>query len=289
MGNEKIQRIINEFDHYNGTYKREAMEEAVALKDEITPYLIEHLEKLLSDPLAYRDGKHYACIYAFVLLGHFREAMAHELIMKIVALPNDILDDLFGDMKTEDFPWIFYATCNGSVERIKELVLNKKACDYCRGSAAQAIVYAAIDGAITREAAVDFFAGLFTGSEAGEDSDFWNLIASSIADLYPEELMDVIKKAYEDGLIWPGFIGYKDFERTLVAGKEQQVGRVRKGMRHNLDRDDVHSYMSWWACFKDKRPAGIPEYRADVSRKKAAKTKNNKKKMAKATRKKNRR
>jgi hypothetical protein len=61
---------------------------------------------------------------------------------------------LFGDMITEDFPWIFYATCGDSMELLRELVLDKTADEYCRGAAAEAIVYAAIGGIIPREVAI---------------------------------------------------------------------------------------------------------------------------------------
>ncbi|MCC6347592.1 MAG: DUF1186 domain-containing protein [Nitrospirales bacterium] len=286
---ERIQRILDELDHYDGTYKREAMEEAVALRNEITPYLIAHLEELLADPVRYFEEGHYANMYVFTLLGYFREAGAHEVIMKIAALPEGILDDLFNDMITEDFSWIMYATSGGSVELLKELVLDRGAYVYSRGAAAHAIVYAVVDGAITREAAIGFFTSLFTGNEAEEDSDFWSSIASNISDLYPEEAMDTIRKGFENRLIDKSYIDYEWFEGMLHQGKEQVLERTRQEMRAKLDREDIHSYMSWWASFNEGPPSEIPEYRADDSRKKAVKIKKKKRKIAKASRKKNRR
>ncbi|MFZ5998091.1 MAG: DUF1186 domain-containing protein [Nitrospirota bacterium] len=288
MEPETIQSILERLDYYDGTYPRKAIDEAVQLKDEITPYLIEHLEELLADPDRYIEEDHYACVFAFILLGYFRETRTHEVIMKIAALQEDILDQLFGDMITEDFSWIFYATCGGSVERLKELVLDKAAYEYCRSAAAHAIVYAAVDGAITREAALEFFTMLFTGDEAEDGSDFWSFIASNISDLYPEEAMDVIRKGFEDGLIHEDFIDYEWFEETLRKGKEQVLERTERDMRARLGKEDIHSYMSWWASFNEKQPAEPPEYKVDAARKKAAKAKKKKRKMAKASRKKNR-
>ncbi|MFO0754639.1 MAG: DUF1186 domain-containing protein [Thermodesulfovibrionales bacterium] len=289
MENEKIQHIFDELDHYDHTYKREAMEEAVALKDAITPHLIEHLERMLADPVRYLEEGHYVNVYAFILLGYFREARAHEVIMKAAALAEDILDDLFGDMITEDFSWIMYATSGGSVERLKELVLDRKAYVYSRGAAADAIVYAAVDGAITRESAIEFFTALFTGDEADEYSDFWSSIASRISDLYPEEAMDSIRKGFENGLIHEGYIDYEWFERTLRQGKEQVLEQTRQELGAKLDREDVHSYMSWWASFNEKPLSGMPEYRPEDSKRKAAKIKKKKRIIAKTSRKKNRR
>lgn len=289
MENEKLEIILKMLDFYDGVYPRETIEDAVKLKDAITPYLIDHLERLLADPELYLDEEHYAVGYALILLGYFREQKAHNVIMKIAALPEKTLDELCGDMISEDFPWIFYATCGNSVERLKELVLDRSAYEYSRGAAAKAIVYAAVDGTINRESALEFFGTLFTGSEADEDSDFWSMIASRIADLYPEELMDVIQEAYETGLVYEGFIDYIFFEETLLKGKEQRLEETRHDMKHKLGKEDIHSYMSWWACFDETPRAMPPERTQDLVKKKASKIKKKKNKMAKTSRKKNRR
>jgi hypothetical protein len=290
MGSENVQHILEEFDRNDGTYKQKAMEEAAALKDEITPYLIDHLERLLSNPERYLEEGHWLNSYAFILLGHFREAKAHKVILKIATLPEKVLDKLFGDMITEDFPWIFYATCGDSIELLRELVLDKTAYDYCRGAAAQAIVYAAVGGVITREAAIEFFGSLFTGSEASEGSDFWSFTASKIAYLYPEEAMGVIRKAYEDGLIYDGYIDYEFFERALIEGKDKVLERTRREMERSLNVDDIHSYMSWWACFDKKtQPSEFHDYRSSVASKNDRAMRKKKKKIIKASRRKNRR
>jgi Protein of unknown function (DUF1186) len=288
--NERIQRILAEFDHYDGKYRRDAVEEAVELKDEIIPYLIDDLRKLLADPDKYVQEGHWTCAYAFILLGHFREQKAYEVIVKIAALPEKILDELFGDMITEDFPWIFYATCGGSVELLKELILNRKADEYCRGAAAQALVWATLDGVIGREAAIDFLSSLFTGNEADANSDFWSSIASKIADLYPEEAMEVIRNAYEEGLIYDGYIDYGSFEMALKLGKERVLYLTTKEMERSVEVDNIHSRMSWWACFSERAPGEprkITSYSHCATKKKDKARK--KRKLTKASRRKNRR
>jgi Protein of unknown function (DUF1186) len=58
---------------------------------------------------------------------------------------------LFGDSITGDLPIVLLRTCGGQVARIKELILNKEAYEYSRGSAQQALSYAAMEGYISRE------------------------------------------------------------------------------------------------------------------------------------------
>jgi hypothetical protein len=80
------------------------------------------------------------------------------------------------------------------------------------------MAFAVAGGMIPREKTLAFFGSLFTGKEAAFGSPFWSFLACSVCDLYPEELMGVIEKAYQDGLLSPWVIGLDSFERTLGDG-----------------------------------------------------------------------
>ena len=51
--NAKVSEILASFEMYDGKYKREQIDAAISLKEEITPHLIEILENVLSDPEKY--------------------------------------------------------------------------------------------------------------------------------------------------------------------------------------------------------------------------------------------
>jgi hypothetical protein len=295
--NEKIQEILEGFRDFDGVYKRELVDAAIELKDEITPYLIEVLENVRSEPHTYIENADlWDHTYAVMLLGHFREPKAHKIIIDLFSLPGRLSDDLFGDIVTEDLPAILMRTCGGSLEQIKSMALNKEADDFCRTSALHAMAYAVIQGIETREEVLSFYESLFTGHEADEDSEFWGLLACLVNDLYPEELMETIKIAYEDGLINPGMINDRAFDRSLERGKEKCLSNFKIDYeRRSLD--DVHQSMSWWACFDENNGDSLPPYipppeseyitEEDTPKKKKAKKK--KRKMAKASKRKNRR
>lgn len=252
MSNATITEILEAFEVFDGTYKRAQVDAALERQAEITPHLIRVLEDVLSNPHVYAtNSKYYAHIYALVLLGHFKESRAHPVIVELFSLPPDLPHQLFGDLVTETLPIVLLRTCNGSMDRIKSLALNKQAYDYCRGSALKAMVFAVADGMVPREEVLAFFGSLFTGDEAHPHSSFWSQLAGCVYELYPQELMRVIEKAYQDGLIAPGYIGYADFERALKGSKEQALNRVKEEIRRRSP-DNVHDYMSWWACFKQK-------------------------------------
>ncbi|MGD8445605.1 MAG: DUF1186 domain-containing protein [Desulfobacterales bacterium] len=51
-----ITEILEAFKIFDGKYKREQVDAAIELKEEITPFLIEILEKVLADPDSYIEN-----------------------------------------------------------------------------------------------------------------------------------------------------------------------------------------------------------------------------------------
>ena len=296
-------KLLEAFRILDGIYKKEQVDAAIEMKEEITPHLIEILENVLADPDAYiENDERYDHIYSLMLLGHFKESKAHNLIIDLFSLPDEMPHELFGDLTTSDLPTILLRTCGGSLERIRSMASNKDVDDYCRISALNAMAHAVVEGIASREEVISFLGTLFTGNETDEDSDFWGLLASLAHDLYPEELMDTIKKAYDDGLIASGMIRYEDFEQALEDGKERCLERLKSDLeRQSLD--DIHDSMSWWACFNEESqfysaqdPDDLINYshltHSDQSthkiNKRKKKAKKNKRKQAKASKRKNR-
>ena len=141
--NENVQDILDIFSRDNiEEYPRETIDKAFQYGKELTPYLMGILEDVLADHKMFmKRERFFGHIFAMNLLAHFGNRSAHKIILKIMALPRDVVDHLFGDMITEDFPRILYQTCGGRYEKIKELVLNKKADEFVRASAMQALVF----------------------------------------------------------------------------------------------------------------------------------------------------
>jgi hypothetical protein len=100
---EKLSQTLRALEIYDGTYKREYVDAAIEMKEEITPYLIEILEKVLSNPAEYIAREDYhAHIYALMLLGHFGEHRAHKPIVELFSQPGDIPDKLHFNLDFQD-------------------------------------------------------------------------------------------------------------------------------------------------------------------------------------------
>ena len=287
----EIHEIILSLETYDENYKRDEIEAALTQREEITPYLISILEKVLQNPEKYadRDSDYWGHIYAFMLLGHFCETKAHDVIVDLFSLPNNLPSDLFGDAVTGDLPVVLLRTCGGNTEKIKELIVNKSAYDYCRGSALQALSYTLIEGYITREEILSFYRELFS-EEKPSDSAFHDILATCIYDIYPEELLETIEKAYDDGLIHPGYIHYEAFTKILQGSKEKCLDSLKAKIQQR-QMDNIHKSMSWWACFKQPQK-NVSRDSSITSRKNKPKqdkkNKKSKKKQSKASKKANR-
>jgi hypothetical protein len=216
MSEERIGEILDAFESI-GAYKRKEVQAAMELKEEITPFLIETVESVASNPPEYAESPSYfAHIYAIMLLGHFREARSHEAIVKLAALPDGMAKKLLGDMIAEDLGIILYQTRGGSIEAIQSLAMKEDADAYSRWAALDATVYAVADGIVAREFVVYFFSAMLDQlNELDSRSHVWTRLADAAYNLYPEELMDRLKDAYERGRIDSWMVSLEDLEEAL--------------------------------------------------------------------------
>lgn len=288
----EINDILKSFETYDKEYKRKEIDAALAQREKIIPHLISVLENVLQNPTKYadHDSDYYAHIYAFMLLGHFRATKAHDIIVDLFNLPGDLPSDLFDDIVTGDLPIVLLRTCGSKTDKIKELILNPNAYEYCRGSALQALSYAVIEGYVTRDEVLSFYQGLFSGKEAPASSCFHDILATCVYDLYPEELLKTVENAYNEGLIHSGYIGYEDFTEVIKKGKEKCIESLRAKIQER-QIDDIHDSMSWWACFSQPQkslsrnpPVKLLKLKAKYNKK----AKKSKKKQSKASKKANR-
>jgi hypothetical protein len=289
MNDERIKEIIEAFDYFDGSYKRAEMDEALTFKEEITPHLIRILEEIAANPKVYVAEDRYANAYVVALLAHFKEPAAHLPIIRAFLIDDEPREELWGDMVTEPLPALLFQTCGGSLAAIKELVINKDADEFVRGSAVEALTYAVARGIVERQEVIDFLTEMFTGSEAGEGSLLWSMMASAISALHPEGAMNIIRRAYEERLVDPTYIGLREIEAKLLENQEATLERLRERVDHYIPTD-IHQYLGWFACFKENdrghRPFFMDENPASPKKQKTSKS--SKKKMAKKSRKKNR-
>jgi hypothetical protein len=255
-----IEEILKALAHKDNKFPREALEQAIAQKDEITPHLLKILERVADRPEEFIRTGSKIDLYALYLLAQFREQRACPLVVRIASLPSKTVSDLLVDTKTEGLPQILASVCGGDTSLIKQLVENRDADEFVRDSALRSLLALVVSGDVSREEVMSYFASLFDGKLEKEPSAVWDGLVCSATDLYPEEVYDKIKKAYAEGLVHTGVVSLDDVDRDLALGKEAALARLR-GDEHLHLVENVIEEMEWWACYEE------PDRRAKRSEK----------------------
>ena len=265
--------ILHQFERATGKFARAAVQGAVAHREDITPELLRILEDTVDRAAELgTDGDYMAHLYAMFLLGQFRETRAYPLVVRFASLPSDLLDSLCSDFLTMDLGRVLASVCGGELEGIQSVIENEEADEWARGAALSSLATLVAAGQKGRDEIVSYFERLFRGRLAREWSHVWDALVSYTSDLYPAELLDDIERAYEEGLVNPGYIGFGDVKRDLAMGKDQVLARLADDPNLRLVEDTV-AEMGWWACFQDDEPnrvKGAPEAPAKANSKSAA-------------------
>ena len=270
MTTPDTQTLLAKFDELSDTYCREEVEQALQLKEEITPLLLQVIKEVGENPLVYCLEMRNAHVYAALLLSEFREPAAHELFIRAFSIPEEQLVDLWGDLTTETLPTLLYRTCGESLASIKGLVLNREVDQYVRCAAMEALSYVVAFDPSHREEIVGFLQGLFTGEEAAKDSYFWGNLAATLCDIHPAESMDIIREAHAKGIIPEGFITLEQIEQANGRGMDEAMESL-KGWVNARMPSDVHAYISWFAEFQQEDKVAPPPLKEKKKEKKSNK------------------
>jgi hypothetical protein len=243
-----IQEILSRLERNEGRFPSAAVQEAIAHRDEIIPPLLEVLAAAARDPQAFAtDQDRMIHIYAMFLLAQFREKRAYPLLVQIFSTPGDTAFDLAGDVVTENLGSILASVSDGDTGGMIALVENERANEYVRSAALKGLLTLVAQGTRSRDDVMTYFRGLFPKLER-TPSNVWNGLASACADLCPDEVVEELRLAYEDELIEPFYIRWKEIVHALEAGRESAMKALKE--RHSLI-NDVEKEMGWWACFPE--------------------------------------
>jgi hypothetical protein len=238
-----IPEILKELEFYTGRFPKKAMRAAVEQREAVTPELLRVLESAAGDPEKFAERKDYMMhMFALFLLAQFRERRAYPLVTKIVGAPGETPFDLFGDTITEGLSRVLGSVYNGDPAPLQNLVENEAVNDYVRSAALDAFLVLKDSSQMTREEVVAYFQRLFGGRLTRTHSHAWNGLVCAAADLPAPELLEDVRRAYDDGLVDPGFADWAGIERDLL----------RHDQKHRGDYTvitDAIAEMEWWASF----------------------------------------
>jgi hypothetical protein len=233
---------------------REALESA----DGHRPLLIEPLLRALDDGLANPTNaspeEATLFCYALYLLAKWREPRAYPYVARWLSLPGEAPFDIAGDIVTQDGGRILAAVCDGDLEPIKALVVDRSANEYGRSAGVTALALLAAWAEVPRESIVTTFLWLAREGLEREPSQVWNSLAADSADIEALVVFPELRRAYADGLIERQFMQPSELDEVEAASR----GR---GLEDTRDRhppiDDVVDATAWRARFDDAPESAV--------------------------------
>ena len=247
-----IQEILTALETSDGHFPRAALMAARQEREAITPALLARLESAISEVESLAaDDDTMGPIYAMFLLSEFREPRLYPLLVRFFSIPGEDAMEATGDVVTAYLHRMLASVWGDDDRPIRALAEDPRINEWVRGAAVRAMITLVARDLKPREEVVEYYRHLLAGPFIEPLTNFWNELVSCAADLYPEELMEEIGRAYEMGVVDPGFVAPEDLQRELDRGKEEVLKRLRQDSYHRLI-DNTVSEMSDWYCFTEE-------------------------------------
>jgi hypothetical protein len=240
------EQVLIELGKDRNTQPREALESADAHRGVLVQPLLEVLERCVTDPDTASEEDAQLFCYALYLVAKWRETRAYHLVVRWLCLPDATSTRLSGDVLTQDGARILASVCNGDLEPIKRLVLNRDADEFSRGVAVAALALLSVWGEVPRDTILDHFTWLAREGLERQTSYAWSALAAESADIEALDVFPELRRAYDDGLIDPQTIGRTELDDVEASPRGELLERMK-------DRyppiDDIPGATSWWARF----------------------------------------
>ena len=178
----------------------DALESADAHRDVLVEPLLRALDCALANPSNASPEEARLFSYALYLLASWREPRAYPYIVRWLSLPGEAPFDIAGDIVTQDGGRILAAVCDGHLEPITALVVDRNANEYGRGEGVTALTLLAAWAEVPRESIVTILLWLAREGLEREPSQAWNSLAATARTSKPCRCSPSCAGRIDDGL-----------------------------------------------------------------------------------------
>lgn len=244
-----IQGMFEQIEYNTGTFPKEILSQIIQRKEEAIPVLIDILKKVRDNPEKYcNESSYFGNIYVAYLLAQFRVKEAFPVFVDILRLPNEMPHDLFGDAICEAASRILASICGNETKPIKDLIENNEVDKYVRGQAIEALAILTLNGVLKRDEVIVYYKDILNEVIEINNPFVMAELVCSCNDIYPGELYDDIKLAYEKGLIDDTVINMESIDFSIALGKDKVLDSSRNDVNLQFI-DDTIDELEHWACF----------------------------------------
>jgi hypothetical protein len=241
-----VEQVIEELSETRDLQPLLALESADAHREALTVPLLSALEKGIADPAGTPEGDATLFTYALYLFAKWRETRAYPLVLHWLSLPGEGAFDIAGDIVTQDGARILAAVCDGDLEPIKQLVMDRDANESGRGAAVDALGLLGVWAEVPKRSVDEYLLGLAKEGLERTGGYLWGALASACVDTEVIEAISHLRKAYEEGLIDPDFISIDELDEVERGPRGKWIER-EQNLRPPIT--DIAEATRWWANF----------------------------------------
>jgi len=198
----------------------EAIEAAREQREQVVPLLIEVLRTATAEAKEGKEHEGHAPFFALFLLAEFGAKEALPAIVEALALPEKYLEHLFGDAISEAVPRIIAALADDPLELCRRIIDDQSFEWFTRWAMTDVLPYLVRDGRLSREEAVEFLRERLRLAIDRKDKEIVGPIVCALADLWPQEALEDIRRAYSLNLVDDEIISLEDVEESQEGGPE---------------------------------------------------------------------
>lgn len=186
----------------NKGFPKQAFIDAIKNKNQSTCQLLEHLEyAYLHHEELIKNLNYYGTIHASYLLARFQEPRAFPLLLKLLSLPADTIESLYGDFLSVSTHSFLVPLYNGDFEALFALIRNPNIEEFIRVSALRSLFFLVHKGKLDRKTVIDYFKELFDKKLEPNMHWLWDELAIACVRLNAVELKKGINNAIDQGNI----------------------------------------------------------------------------------------
>ncbi len=253
----EVKDILKELEYNKGYFPEKVLKEAISRKEEISDDLLQIL-KNTSQNLLKKAGVDYyfAHIYAMYLLAQFRDERAYPVLIELITGSQEEVDVLLGDLITEDLGNILASVYNGDLTLLYNVIEDNNLDQFIRGAASKALLVLAAQNIISREELMEYYRGLLKSLISNEEEgEFLSLLIIDCCTLHPEEVMEEVETAFEEDLVFSGYINWSDIQSYYNEDKDILLEELKENKQYRLIFDTISS-LNRWACFRQDNNRG---------------------------------
>ena len=248
----EVKEIIENLKYNKeGKFQKESVLEARKKQKETTEELLNELEKVANNIGDYARNQNYMLVlYAMYLLAEFREKRAFPIMIKIITYKNqEEVDDLLGDVITQDLGRILASIYDGNIDSLYNVIINMKLNEYIRSATFKSLEILQKYNIISQEQIINIIESIIDNELKEDDSIVITDIVVYIAENKLYNKIGLVKKLYQEYRVNEQMIGgYDDFIDEIYGNKEP--------IDEKKMIEDTIEELSWWACFNKEKDEG---------------------------------